>query len=126
MLKFILAVFVGSGLGGVCRYLLTDVVGRYLSPQSGLFWFTLVVNVVGCLLIGVLYGSIDRGIVLSAETKLLLTTGFCGGLTTFSTFAREGIDLFYSGQVMTALLYISMSVILGLVAAAGGLMLTKA
>ena len=80
---------------------------------------TLVVNVVGCLLIGLIYGASDRwGI--SGDMRLLLTVGFCGGFTTFSTFMNESLSLMRADNLLSLALYASLSVGLGLVAVWAG------
>jgi CrcB protein len=114
-----------SGAGGALRYL----VGRWLQPVAGNGFplATLLVNLTGCLLIGIFSGlSIRQGGLLSPQASLLLTTGFCGGFTTFSAFAWENVQLLRSGNPATAILYISASFSLGLAAAWAGLLLTKA
>lgn len=120
MWRLILAVFVGSGLGGVCRFLLSEAMMPLLLPRGSSYLATFIVNVLGCLVIGLIYGAVDRGMQLSPAARLFLTTGFCGGLTTFSTFAREGVQLIVSGQTMSALLYTLGSVVIGFVAAFAG------
>jgi len=125
MFKIVLCVFLGSGIGGVMRYGVSRVIDGYISRNYaadgviGIFpWSTLLVNVVGCFIIGLLYGILDSGVVnMNRETRLLLTTGFCGGLTTFSTFAHENYLMFQSNQFGVVALYISVSVILGFAAA---------
>lgn len=112
----VLAVFLGSGLGGVCRWLS----GRWvqsLLPHTAFPWGTFAVNVTGCLLIGLLYGLIDRGHILNPHLRLLLTVGFCGGFTTFSTFVNENYLLFTGTpvQALTALVYLLASVFTGFV-----------
>ena len=69
-------------------------------------------NILGCLLIGLFYQYSERW-GLSTEARLLLTTGLCGGFTTFSTFSGEGIRLMESGQVLSAILYTTASIVLG-------------
>lgn len=133
MVKILLAVFLGSGLGGVCRYLLSESVASRIAKseclQTGLFmafpWGTLIVNILGCFLIGLFYGLIDRNLVVSQEMRLLLTTGFCGGLTTFSTFSNENLLLFNSNNHLTLLLYVAVSVISGFVFALLGHWIVK-
>jgi len=118
-------VAMASGAGGALRYL----VGRWLQPVAGNGFplATLLVNLTGCLLIGIFSGlSIRQGGLLSPQASLLLTTGFCGGFTTFSAFAWENVQLLRSGNPATAILYISASFALGLAAAWAGLLLTKA
>lgn len=118
---YIIAIFIGSGLGGVCRYLLSNAVNGLLSrsaiPRSTILaefpWGTFAVNIIGCFLIGLIYGLVDRNIIMSQETKLLLTTGFCGGLTTFSTFSHENLLLFNGNNHITLIVYAIVSLIIG-------------
>ena len=79
-------------------------------------WPTLAVNVVGCFLIGLFYVHGER-LGLSDEVRLLLTTGFCGGLTTFSTFSFETVTLVHHGYFGTAVAYVCLSLLIGLMAA---------
>lgn len=120
MLKPAFVVFIGSGLGGVCRFLLSDFANRIFSKtcqQTSVLscfpWGTFFVNIIGCFLIGAIYGLIDRNIIMSQEAKLLLTTGFCGGLTTFSTFSHENLLLFNGSNHLTLIIYASVSLIFG-------------
>jgi len=107
----ILLVGVGSCLGGIFRYLLSKIVQTY---ATGTFpWGTLAVNVAGCLLIGLVYGLIDRGFQISDGVRLFLTVGFCGGFTTFSTFAHENFLLFNSGNLLLFIGYTALSFVLG-------------
>lgn len=124
MLKNILIVAVGGAVGSVARYLLSRLVqGTVLSafPLG-----TMAVNVAGCLLIGLVCGlSEGEGSPVTPDVKLLLTVGFCGGLTTFSTFMNESLSLVKAGDVLLCALYISASVALGLLAVAAGWHLAK-
>ena len=110
MLLRIMAVFIGSGLGGVCRW--------GVSQACSTSWplGTLVVNVAGCFLLGLL-SKMAPG---SETTRLLLMTGFCGGFTTFSTFMNENLAMLRTGQLLTLALYAGGSLAVGLLAAAGG------
>lgn len=128
MLSHILAVFIGSGLGGACRYLASTALQR-LVPTAMFPWGTLAVNVGGCLLIGLLYGIIDRGGLADPRLRLLATVGFCGGFTTFSTFINENAILFRSGDaglagLSLAVVYLCASIILGFLALYAGHALT--
>ena len=112
MIKNILLVAFGGAVGSVLRYL----VSKWLQEASSAAFpvGTLVVNVVGCSLIGLIYGASDHwGI--SGDMRLLLTVGFCGGFTTFSTFMNESLSLMRADNLLSLALYASLSVGLGLV-----------
>lgn len=117
-MKEILFVFVGGGTGSVLRYGV-QVLCRHLPFLCPFPWATFIVNVAGCFLIGMFYVWSDR-FHLSNEVRLLLTTGLCGGFTTFSTFCNEGVGLLKSGAYIPFACYVLMSVLLGLVAVAAG------
>lgn len=115
MLKNILFIGAGSFVGGVARYLLARAVQNNVT--SGFPWGTAVVNVSGCLIIGILYGLFERNHIGSDAMRAFLTVGFCGGFTTFSTFVHENYALFGSGQFAHAIIYPVMSFAAGLLAA---------
>ncbi len=111
-MKLILFIGAGSFLGGISRYLLS------LAVQSRPAVFptaTLAVNIIGCFLIGIVFGIFDKG-QLSHEWRVFLATGVLGGFTTFSAFSNDTFVLLRDGQVGYALLYIALSVVLGLTA----------
>jgi CrcB protein len=114
MLKLILIVGSGSAIGGISRFLL----GRWVHERwpSVFPAGTLLINVLGCFLIAVVYTWTVKGN-LPEETRLLLTTGFCGGFTTFSTFAWENLELLRNGNTGLAVTYTLASVVLGIGAA---------
>lgn len=124
MIKNILLVAAGGAAGSVARYLLSKVLQ---GSAMGTFPLgTMAANLLGCLLIGVVYGLAEGdGAPVGADLKLLLTVGFCGGFTTFSTFMNESLTLVKAGDALTAALYVGASVALGLLAVLAGLHLTK-
>lgn len=111
-----MAVFIGSGLGGACRFLCSRWI-QSLVPQALFPWGTFAVNVAGCFIIGLLYGIFDRGALLNPELRMLLTVGFCGGFTTFSTFINENYLLFTHSatHALMAVGYLLASVAIGFV-----------
>jgi len=110
-MKFILTVGAGSFIGGVSRYLLNLFIQ---SKTASIFPVgTLVVNILGCLLIGIVFGLSSK---VNFELKLFLTTGLLGGFTTFSAFSVESVALIQNQQYWYASVYIVSSVILGLIA----------
>ena len=118
----VLLVAVGSGLGGVLRYL----VPCWIGAAKGFPWATLTVNVVGSLLIGLLSGLLVRHGGSSAESiRCFAVVGFCGGFTTFSTFSNETFRLMENGQWGFAVVYVGTSVAAGLGAVALGWWLTR-
>lgn len=110
----ILALFTGGGCGAVMRYLTGILFMKYVSVNLPLSTF--FVNFAGSLLIGFLYVFFIDKQDLHPAVKLALTAGFCGGLTTFSTFSLELFEMVKSAQFLNALLYVLISVILGIIA----------
>jgi fluoride exporter len=108
-------------VGGVVGALGRHAAGEWVTGVAGqdFPWGTLLVNVMGSLLLGILVRMLP-GTMISAESRALLTIGLCGGFTTFSTFAFESAELLNRGAVLTARLYIAATLFLGLIAAAAG------
>ncbi len=123
MTRSLILVGAGSFAGGVARYLTQLLVQKYY-PSSFPFG-TLFINITGCFIIGVIYALADKGNLLSPGMRLLLATGFCGGFTTFSSFAFENISLLRDGEFFYTSLYILLSVIIGLLAVYLGILLIK-
>ena len=123
MIKNILLVGLGGSIGSILRYLCQKWI-YYLYPHP-YPWGTFTVNLGGCLVIGILFGIGEKTSALSPEWRLLLTTGFCGGFTTFSTFAYENMMLLRNGDLTYFLLYTILSIVLGVAGVFGGVALVK-
>jgi len=111
-MKTVLLVGLGGFLGSASRYGVQLLIDRTFI--SNFPTGTYVVNVVGCLLIGLIYGFAEREHLLHHESRLFLAVGFCGSFTTFSTFAHENLKLFHQGHINIILLYTGLSVIVGI------------
>ncbi len=112
MLKTILIVGVGGFLGSVSRYLTQVVVERYL--HSTFPWGTFVANIAGCFLIGLVYALSERGNLLSPEWRIFMTVGFCGGFTTFSSFAYNNLTMLSENNLVQLLGNIGLSLFFGI------------
>jgi len=112
MLKAILFVGMGSFAGGSLRYVLSKYVQDLLNINFPLGTF--LVNIIGCLVIGFFYGAFLSGHVVDNNMRLLLTTGFCGGFTTFSTFINENYDYIKDQHFFLLAFYTSLSLFVGL------------
>lgn len=123
MLKSFFIAGLGSFFGGGFRFLLSHFIQIQNTHSFPLA--TLVVNILGCLFIGLLYGFFDRGLLLNSSWKLFLTVGFCGGFTTFSTFMNESLQLIKAANIWYFSLYIAASLFLGLLAVFLGYQLIK-
>ena len=122
MIKQLLLVFIGGGLGSTLRF----IVGRLLnSTENGIPYGTFATNILGSLLIGIILGMAAKNDGLSESQTLLLATGFCGGFTTFSTFAYENNVFLKSGDFTSFAFYTIGSFIIGFLAVFGGMYLVK-
>ncbi|HOI01010.1 MAG TPA: fluoride efflux transporter CrcB [Bacteroidales bacterium] len=123
MIKTLIIIGSGGFLGSIGRFLLSRFVQinwPYYFP-----WGTLMVNVSGCLLIGILFGLSERSVAISGDWKAFLAIGFCGGFTTFSTFSQESLTLFRDSAYLLFFSYIGLSVVLCLSATLLGMLLIK-
>tara|TARA_R110002073_G_C9304257_1_gene567047 strand:- start:222 stop:587 length:366 start_codon:yes stop_codon:yes gene_type:complete len=121
-MKQILLVFLGGGFGSVLRY----IIGKYLNnAENGIPYGTFVTNILGSLLIGLILGFAAKNDTLSQNQILLLATGFCGGFTTFSTFAYENHVFLKSGDFTSFAIYTIASFVIGFLAVFAGMYLVK-
>jgi len=103
MIKNIILVGLGGALGSVVLYLISVLV--YSGKTQSFPWSTLLTNFMGCLFLGLLLGYFQKNDNQYQELKLLLAIGVCGGMTTFSTFSAETLNLMQSGNLLAAALY---------------------
>lgn len=121
-MKHLLLVFLGGGFGSVLRY----IIGKYLnSADTGIPYGTFAANILGSLLIGIILGLAAKNDSLTQNQTLLLATGFCGGFTTFSTFAYENHVFLKSGDFTSFAIYTIASFIIGFLAVFAGMFLVK-
>jgi CrcB protein len=123
MIKTIILVGLGGAIGSILRYLSGWFASKYF--QGSFPISTLVINILGSLLIGVFIGILAKFYPENHPLKFLLIIGFCGGFTTFSSFAVENYNLFQNQQQFSAYIYIITSVILTISAVGIGNYLTK-
>ena len=123
MTKNILLIALGGGAGSVLRYLASSFTSKFF--PSSFPWSTFLVNSLGCLLVGLLYGLFYKHSLTNPDLRFLFITGFCGGFTTFSAFSLENINLIQSNQVLTAMAYTLASIVVGFAFVWLGLSMTK-
>ena len=123
MIKACLLVAAGGALGAVGRHLVTAGATAWLG--SGFPWGTLVVNVAGSFLLGVLVGLLSAAWTPPGDMRLFLATGFLGAFTTFSAFSLDVVSEFERGYNSLAILYIVASVVLSVLALLAGLRLMR-
>ncbi|WP_372756938.1 fluoride efflux transporter CrcB [Mariniflexile sp.] len=121
-MKQLVLVFLGGGFGSVLRY----IIGKYLNNTgTGIPFGTFTANILGSLLIGFILGLAAKNNTLSQNQTLLLATGFCGGFTTFSTFAYENHLFIKSGDFSNFAIYTIASFVVGFLAVFLGMYLVK-
>lgn len=121
-MKNFLLVFLGGGFGSGLRFL----INKFLNPYfSSFFLGTFIVNIIGCFLIGLILGISTKSTAPNNTLLIFLTIGFCGGFTTFSSFALENYGMLREGQIFSFLIYTLSSILVGILAVAMGLWLVK-
>ena len=123
MIKTLFLVGTGGFLGSISRFLASRFMQNNF-PASFPFG-TFFVNITGCFLIGLIYGLSERSSVITSGWKMFLAVGFCGGFTTFSTFANENLALLRDGDFLHFFLYTGLSVFLGIAATFIGVIITR-
>ena len=118
-MRTVLLIGAGSFIGGIIRYLLSGFIDEKYGQSATIGTFA--VNIIGCFLIGIVFAVSDRAS-LSQDWRFFLATGLLGGFTTFSAFSHQTIVLLENGRMGYAILYVTASVIIGLLATYLGLL----
>lgn len=122
-IRNILLVAFGGALGSTFRFLVSKLLQGHVNTDFPVG--TMAVNLIGCLLIGLFYGLSERTGLISAEWRLFLIVGICGGFTTFSTFMNDSLQLLSADRILFAALYTAGSVFIGLLSVFVGMQLTR-
>tara|TARA_Y100000813_G_scaffold132360_1_gene95610 strand:+ start:191 stop:565 length:375 start_codon:yes stop_codon:yes gene_type:complete len=122
MIKNVLLVFMGGGLGSVCRYLISEIsyFKKFVIPYP-----TLLTNLLGCFLIGLALGWSIKNSNIDSSIVILFTVGFCGGFTTFSSFSQENLTLINNNQLSSLFVYVFSSILVGIFSVFLGLKVSK-
>lgn len=123
MFRLMLLAGAGGFVGTCCRFLMNKFFLAFWKNSFPAATFT--INVLGCLIFGILFGIFTKNGVLSPKLNALFIVGFCGGFTTFSTFSFESFSLATNGEILSSLFYILISLIAGILFLWIGLMLTR-
>jgi fluoride exporter len=128
-MKETLLVFIFGGIGSVLRYAVGELSTKWFGISFP--WGTLIVNVIGCTLIGIFARIIPLPDILTPQNgandfRLIFMTGLCGGFTTFSAFTLDAANLYLRGEAGLSIAYITASVVLSLLGVAIGLTIGKA
>ena len=123
MMKDLLFIGLGGGLGSIFRFLVSKVSMKFICCNFPIGTF--IVNISGCFLIGILFGLSIKNSWLNESLKPFLIIGFCGGYTTFSAFSLENYHLFQEGNYSTLIVYVLASLLFGVLATWGGIFLIK-
>ena len=125
MLKPLIALIVGGGLGAISRWGFHFLIDSKWAPHHSFPWGILLVNVVGCFLFGLLFTLFESRAWFSDTLQLAIFTGFLGSFTTFATFGWNTLELFRTGDITLAIGNVGANVILGMVAVWLGFILAR-
>jgi len=123
-MRILLLIGAGGFIGSISRYLISQFLQKIFETTFPLG--TMTVNIIGSFLIGIIYAFSERSEILTAEWRVFLAVGFCGGFTTFSSLAYENFAMLNIQQFLFSALYTGLSLILGLFAVYLGVLLVKA
>ena len=123
MYRIMMLIGIGGGVGSICRFLMQQVISKNTDLKFPLGTF--IVNSIGCLLIGLFYGYFERSNFTNQEWRIFLTTGFCGGFTTFSAFSYENLQLLKQEDFMNFFLYTIGSIVIGILFVLAGIFISK-
>ena len=123
MLKEIIAVFIGGGIGSVLRFMVNKI--EFIS-ENNIPYPTLISNILGCFILGLVLGYFLKNENPNSILFVFLTVGICGGFTTFSSFSYENLELLENGQIFTFLTYMFGSLVVGMISVYSGTYLFKA
>ena len=116
-MKNIFYIFLGGGLGSILRYAISKL---FMADKSSFPWSTLIANFIGCFIIGIVLGWFINNNKQYSDLYVFLSIGFCGGLTTFSTFSVEGLTYLKNGDLLIFITYLLFSIIGSILLAALG------
>lgn len=116
-MKNIFYIFLGGGLGSILRYVISKL---FVTDKSSFPWSTLIANFIGCFIIGIVLGWFINNNKQYSDLYVFLSIGFCGGLTTFSTFSVEGLTYLKNGDLLIFITYLLFSIIGSILLAALG------
>ena len=122
MLKEIIAVFIGGGLGSVLRFLVNKI---QIISENNFPYSTFISNFLGCFILGLVLGYFIKNENPNSILFVFLTVGLCGGFTTFSSFSNESLQLIQNGEILTFLTYLLGSLVVGILSVYGGAIVFK-